>query len=404
MLATWIVLAVALVATGARAEDWLQSPRLLGDPGGLRTALDERGIAINGYVNQYSGVIARGASGSGHSATFDLLGFADLEQTVGWVGGTFLVHAKSAYDENINGQTGSLNDPIDDADFDEPIYIAQLWLEQALWSGRVRFRFGYLDAQTTYDRNAYANHEDLQFMSSFLDNNPLVPLKVGMGATLIVRPWSFLEVAVGTADADNKPPEAGYDTAFDGVRSMMAYAEATLHYSVESASGSLPGAFRVGVVRDASRRARFRASAPGESPPDADRGHWIAYANVDQLLYRERAGSEEGLGWFARYAHADEDRYQFADFWSTGFQYRGPIPGRGEDVLGVAMYQTIPSDRYRDEIDSGYGEETGVEVYYRVQALPWLTFTPDVQWVDDPGGSSRGHDLWVLGFRFRVTL
>jgi porin len=405
-IAAALLCALGLASAPARAGGpaWLQSPRLLGDPGGWRSALDDHGFSTIGYVNHYTGVLLRGAHGDGHSGTVDLFGIADLEQAVGWPGGTILVHAKSAFDENVNGQAGTLNDPFDDADFDEPIYIAQLWLEQALWAERVRFRLGYLDSQVTYDRNAYANSEDRQFFSTFLDNNGLLPLKVGFGAALILRPWEPVEIVVGTADADNSPPKAGYDTAFDGVRSMMFYAEGTLHWELGRRQPAMPGTLHVGVVRDATRRTRFRRPVPGEPPPDPDRGHWIFYVSADQMLYRESADPEQGLGWFGRYGHADEDRNRVADFWSTGFEYRGVLPTRDRDVLGVGVYQTIPSDRYRDEIDSGFGEETGIEAYYQIQLWPWLTFTPDVQWVNDPGGSSQGRDVWVLGFRFRVSL
>ena len=73
---------------------------------------------------------------------------------------------------------------------------------------------GYLDQQVVFDRNAFANSEDRQFLSTFLDNNnAVIPLKVGLGATLFLRPTDWLELALGTADADNEPRQAEAPTA-----------------------------------------------------------------------------------------------------------------------------------------------------------------------------------------------
>jgi len=73
------------------------------------------------------------------------------------------------------------------------------------------------------------------------------------------------------------------------------------------------------------------------------------------------------------------------------------------DVLGVAAYQAIAGDRYRDHVDSDFTGEAGLEVYYRCQVLPWLAVTPDLQYLVDPGGARGTEDAVVALLRFRVT-
>ena len=68
----------------------------------------------------------------GHSGSYDFFARVDLEALVGWRGGDLLLHVKGQYDDNLNADVGALSDPIDDADFDEPVYVDELWLEQAL--------------------------------------------------------------------------------------------------------------------------------------------------------------------------------------------------------------------------------------------------------------------------------
>jgi porin len=405
-------LALAALPGAARTEPrdpsgvrrLLTSPRLLDDPGGTRSLVERYGLTLQLFYNQYLAWKPEGGaepgSAFGHSASYDLFGLADLEELAGWPGLDLLLHVKGQYDENVNEAVGALSDPVDDADFDQAIYVDELWLEQGLLDDRVRLRAGFLEQQTVFDRNAYANSEDKQFSSTYLDNNGLVPLPNGLGAVLLVRPADWLEIAAGAADADNVPRRSGFDTAFDGLKSLTATFELTARARLPGAS-RLPGAFRAGVFLDGRRKPVFgRDSATGL--PRTRRGHFGAYLSLDQLAFRERPQSPEGLGLFARAGYADEDTSRVAWFWSAGLQYEGLLPGRSADVLGLGTYQTLPSERYREAVDPDFGRELGVELYYRIALLPWLAVTPDLQVILDPGASGSD-DATVALLRFRVT-
>jgi carbohydrate-selective porin OprB len=45
----------------------------------------------------------------------------------------------------------------------------------------------------------------------------------------------------------------------------------------------------------------------------------------------------EGLGCFTRFAFAPQDRNFVNFYFDTGLTYKGLIPGRGDDTLGVAF-------------------------------------------------------------------
>ena len=68
-----------------------------------------------------------------------------------------------------------------------------------------------MEQQTIFDRNAFANNEDRQFLATFLDNNGVVPLPNGLAATLFLRPFPWLELALGVADPQlvQPLPDAG---------------------------------------------------------------------------------------------------------------------------------------------------------------------------------------------------
>jgi porin len=384
--------------TPGMASHLLESDRLLGDPGGRRSRLEQLGIALQLFYHQTlsgkpSGGGARSGSAFGTSGSYDFFTRLDLETAMGWRGGDALLHVKGQYDDSINGDVGALSDPIDDADFDSAIYVDELWLQQAVLERRLRARVGFMEQQTIFDRNAFANSEDRQFLTAFLDNNAVVPLPNGLAATFFALPAPWLELALGVADADNRPRSAGFDTFFDGVESLTSYLEARLT-SPWQASG-LRGAYRVGVLRDGRRLVDFGTGR-------RNRGHFGAYGSFDQVVWAPEADSGPRLGLFARVGWADPDVNRVEWFWSAGFELRGPIPGRRRDVLGFGTYQTHASDTYQDEVDSRFDREMGFELYYAVRLLGWLVVTPDVQYIVDPG--ARGEDDAIVGtLRARVA-
>jgi porin len=101
--------------------------------------------------------------------------------------------------------------------------------------------------------------------------------------------------------------------------------------------------------------------------------------------------------------YADPDVNRVAWFWSFGGEVIGLVPGRRADVLGLACYQALGSHVYRDVVDPGFDRETGIELYYRIAALPWLAITPDFQYILDPGATGAADDVFVGTLRLRVT-
>ena len=71
-----------------------------------------------------------------------------------------------------------------------------------------------------------------------------------------------------------------------------------------------------------------------------------------------------------------------------GGQYKGLVPTRDNDVLAFGVAQGILSQRLRLTGVEPH-RETALELYHNIQLLPWLTLTPDFQWILCPGGRER---------------
>lgn len=384
------------------------SRQLLGDPGGVRGRLEELGIVAQLFYQEFlswkpAGGGADTSGAFGHSGSYDLFALVDAEELAGWPGLDLLAQVKGIYDRSVDDAVGALSDPIDDADPDVAIYFEQLWVEQAALDDRLHLRVGMLAQQTLFDRNAYANSEDIQFLTTFLDNDGVVPLPRGLGAALLARPFDWLEVAASAVDADNASNGAGFDTAFDGLDSLTAHLELHFRSRLHGPTGDLPGSWRFGAFLDGRDRTVFGCTQPGTGLAKTERGHPGAYLSADQLAFREGPGSDQGLGVFARFGWADPGTNRIAWFWSVGARYLGLVPGRDADVVGLGVYQAIGSKRYRDTQDPDFRRETGIELYYAIEALPWLALTPDLQVIVDPGGDSAADDAVVATLRVRVA-
>lgn len=389
-------------------ETWLKQDRMTGDWGGARTKLEDTGVTFNIYYNQIYGVNTHGGlntSGAQRfSGSLDLLLQLDFDLMGVIPGGSMLVFAKRNWSLNINPDVGALSDPIDDADGDLPIYVDDLHYQQDFLDDKLQLRFGYLDQQLILDRNAYANSEDTQFMSTYLDNNnATIPLTIGLGATLFINPTDWLSFIVGAADGQAIPLQPGFDTTFHDSAAFFGYFETDLRVKLNGPDGPLPGNYRFGLIYDPRTKERYRDDLDGDLPPKYQTGDVGFYMSFDQLVFRESPRDDQGLGMFFRYGYRHGEVNRISDFWSVGAQYKGLVPDRDNDVLGFGVYSAIGSQQYQRWVDPDFDRETGYELYYNIQITPWLHLTPDFQYIYQPGGSRDADDAFVVALRARVT-
>ncbi|MCG3136604.1 MAG: Porin B [Phycisphaerae bacterium] len=387
---------------------------LTGDWFGLRTALADIGIKTVVYSNNYYGFNLRGGQDTTnahrYSHTYDWTTSFDLEKMGLIPGGEIFMFYQGwlGRHRNINGKVGALSDPIDDADGHQSIYVDQLWYQQSFFEKKIQLRFGTLDYQGIVDKNAYANSEDKQFLNTSLDNNNVaaVPLPIGLGAALFVNPVDWLGFIIGAADSEAQLNRDGFDTAFHGRADYYGYFETDLKFKLDSANGPLPGNYRFGWVYDPRPRPEFRRwDAPlRRRPAHLENSDWGFYLSFDQLVWREGSDDPQGLGVFARYGVRDGTVNRLQHSWSTGLQYEGLVPTRDKDVFGFGVYGLHGSNDYQEEVSRELSRETGYEFYYSIQITPWMTFTPDLQYITQPGGSDENKDSLVMAFRLRITL
>lgn len=146
-------------------------------------------------------------------------------------------------------------------------------------------------------------------------------------------------------------------------------------------------------------------------------GNWGIYGVADAALYRTEDGG--GLSAFARLTGSPADRNLVSFYGDTGLTYKGPIPGRNDDTVGIAFAFALIGNNARslDQDMQHFGNqllpirdhEAVLELSYQIQVTPWMTLQPDLQRIFHPGGyvlnpdGSVRHDALVLGLRSALT-
>lgn len=373
------------------------------EPSGVETALSATSV----YQRNVKGGLSTSRRTGEFSGSYDLEMTFDLQRMLGMDGILFL-HGEGGWTdaEGIDGESvgsafGVNADAIGNRTFD----IVEFYYETAFWDNTFQLRIGKLDmtggfecrgCPVSFDGNSYANDEATQFLNGALVNNPTIPFPdYSLGAILHWNPVEDWYVSVGVADAQADGRETGFNTAFHEEDYFLYMAETGITPHLHSDKGILPGAYRVGVWYDPQPKAYT------DGPEERD-DHGF-YISCDQMLAKENDTPDDtqGLGGFFRYGWAPEDKNDMAQFYSFGVQYQGLFDGRDDDVLALGYANGIFSDKANDTYPEDY--ESVFEAYYSAQVTGWMTLSPSVQYITNPGGDNTVSDAVVLGLRALIT-
>lgn len=357
------------------------------------------------YQQNLTGGLSTHRRAGRYSGRYDLEVDADLEALFGWSGGRVYGLARGGWSDGIDEPSiGSLFGVNSLAVGDRPIDLWQLCYEHSVLDNKAFLRVGQIDLTGgfecrdypgSFDGSSFANDEATQFLNGSLVNNPTVPFPdPGLGFIAHVEPveWWYISVAVADADADVR--ETGFNTTFHGPSNFFSIFETGVLPRLPSSRGPLQGAYRVGMWYDPQPKDRFDGSGSKRD----DLGFYLSF---DQMVLKENDNGEDsqGLGLFARCGFTDSDVNEIRCFWSAGAQYQGLIPSRDDDVVGFGVAQ----GRLSPNAGFTASHETAMELYYNAQISRWLSLSPSVQYILNPGGDSAVGDSVVVGVRLGIA-
>lgn len=410
--------------------------QLLGDVGGLRDQLVDRGIFIDVDLTQFAQQNVSGGNDTGSARTNGSIDYwltVDTGKAGLWSGGAFMVHAESSWnaDSSVNKDTGSLLPANFDAtaptpDTSETFVIPEVYFMQALPHDLLLIA-GKVNWAGTSDGNLFANNEKTEFTYTGLVNNPI------LGA---FAPYTSLGVALSWA------PENHNLTVFGIQKNGNASTSGFDEFNGEGSYGfqyqyspiindRLPGNYRIIGGYTNQEQTSFDIDARhligeiiGLVPIEKEDNNYALLVNFDQYLwvkegsvaaYKESLKKQPhnrrehqppvGIGLFGRAGWAPKDRNVIDQFYSFGIGGYGMlIPGRDYDRWGLGWAGTHISSDLRDDADVLGIEvnefEHAFEAFYNFEITPAVNLSFNVISVES-ADDSVDRSL-TLGTRLQV--
>lgn len=418
--------------------DWWGGDGFTGDWFGVRTGLADRGVDL--FASYTVDVFGNTTGGIKTGAVYaGLLQFGtdvDLEKLVGWDGAslstTWLWLSGRDASEDLVGNFLTISNA---AGFNT-LRMFELWFQQNLFHDAVSLRVGQLAADSEFIISDYAG----LFLNgtfgwpSFAYMNipaggPGYPMGT-LGARLALQPveWFTFMTAVFQGNVfEQDVNRQGFRYRLSASNGYTFLNEAQVRWNHSEEESGLPGAFKAGAWFQSGRFADALADTTSS-------GNVGAYFILDQMVFREpptapdlpvsskevvdvqskkqvvpavKEKSDQGLGFFTRFSFAPQDRNYVNFYFDTGLTYKGLIPNRDADTIGIALGYAQTSNGARAALRSQgstpVGAEMVIEATYQVQVNNWLIVQPDLQVVLNPNATSDFGNAFLLGFRGEVT-
>lgn len=404
------------------------SETLLGDWGGLRTRWSDRGFNVTvQYIAEVAGNVTGGVDqGAVYNGLLNLAGDVDFDKLAGWRGAKF--HAAMLYPHGKSLTDKYVNDlfVLSNLDASDDVHLFELWLEQNLADGIFSVRLGQiaLDQEFVYtEQGALFNNSAFGWFPIVGATAPVYPQGApGVRIKWQAREQIYFQVAV--VDGDVNPTDAaGNETNPHGVKfrfdeGALIFAETGFNWAL--AHDTKPGSLKLGGWYHTADTASVRFDDTGLSLADpltsgnpATLGdNWGLYLGAEQVLWKEASedkASAQGVGVFGRLGYAPADRNLLGFYAEAGVTRTGLVPGRDDDVCGVALaYGQIGQDSRGLVTDDNFFNAAGavvpdyemvIECEYQWNVRPGFVIQPGMQYIVHPGGSSAIENAFVLSLR-----
>jgi porin len=375
-----------------------------------RASLAAKGITYGlNYTGEYYDVTSGGLSrGSSYNGLIETYVDIDLEKLVGWKGA--VIHANSFYvhGDGPTNKTGSIF-AVSNYEGYETYRLDELWLEQSLFSDKVKVKLGSIAADTIFfisDTAAVFLNGTFGWpgilATNTIQGGPGYPL-TSMGAVVTYTPTDKLTLigavfngspADPFADDPQRDNNHGTDFRFgDGELVML---EGAYKYEL---GGGLGGTAKLGGW------AQLNAPDDYYVKFNSGRGvnsEWGIYGIVDQTIWK--SGDDKAVTVFGRVSGSPTDRSTMDFYFDTGILFTGLVPGRAKDTFGAAFgYGQISEDLVQADLDFSRTYESVLELNYVAEICNGISLAPDFQYFWNPGATADVSHAAVWGARLKVN-
>ncbi|UVK84160.1 carbohydrate porin [Pseudomonas sichuanensis] len=413
------------------------SPWMLGDWGGTRTDLLEKGYDFTlGYTGEMGSNLHGGYSHDRAARYSDQFTFGvnmDLQKILGWHDTEVQLTVTERHGDNISNDR--INDPrVGGFTSAQEVWgrgetwrLTQMWIKQKYFDGALDVKFGRFGEGE--DFNSFpCDFQNLAFCGSQVGN-----WVGGIWYNWPVSQWALrvrynlndeLYAQVGVFEQNPSNLESGNGFKLSGSGTQGAVMPVELVWSPRL--NGLKGEYRAGyyysnakaqdVLKD-SNGAPAAISGAAYRSSSSKHGLWLG---VQQQVTAQASDQSRGLSLFANATVHDKKTNAIDNYVQAGVVYKGPFDARAKDDIGFALARVHVNPGYRknarlinqaaglyDYDNPGYlpvqDTEYSAELYYGIHLVNWLTVRPNLQYIRHPGGVSHVDDALIGGLKIQST-
>jgi len=384
------ILTVSLQAAPQEEPGFWRRDTILGDLGGVRPSLAERGIT---FTLAFTGEVVSSVSGglsrdTGADLLMDWMIDVDLSKALGWTGGSARINPMWLAGEGISDRVGDLT-LLSNINGVPSVRVFEAWLQQSLFDAAFSIRAGILAA----DQEFAFTTPGLLFYNSvfggpvFLSKNltwPIYPVgALGARAKVALSEQLYVQAVVTEGNPGSETLNgSGLRIRLTPGEGVFVLAEAGWTFGEKAL-----GALKVGLFHHTADFQNFRTGLP-------QGGLTGGYVVFEHSI-------AAGVDGFLRLGFAEPEVSMISIGVDGGINVIGLLPGRPEDVLGIGLiYAHIGHDFAQAQPDAPrWCFEAILELTYKITLNRWWSLQPDLQFIVHPGGSTAIRNALVLGIR-----
>ncbi len=291
--------------------------------------------------------------------------------------------------------------------------LEEAWVEQDLYDGRASVKVGVVDVNSEFyltEASARFIHSTFGIGSEFALGGqagpPTFPL-TALSARVMVQPTEESYVMASVLDGLPGDPDQprGTHLHIGGHDGALLMTEAG--WTPGKDGDSVDTKLALGAWTYTHDIDQFIGTDSITGNPLTHQSYGF-YGLAQRKLQKADAktGARE-IEAFARLGYADPETTLFDWAGSIGFVVAQPMHDPEGSEFGLGCHAAHKSSDFREaSLAAGSPQstwESGAEMYYRWQALPWVALQPDFQYLTNPEAIERRSDAVVAGLRLDAS-
>lgn len=391
----------SIYAKNAFASD---SPWMLGDGQGQRTALIEKGYDFGiSYTGQGATVLDTQISSEKDSAYADqwsFLGNFDLNKILDWNDTEALINITYRSGQQVENKSQVLSPHI--SQVQEVYGRGQTWRLTDLW-----IKKKFFDQKLDVKIGRFGEGEDFASFDCEFQNLALCAGQIGhwsgdqwyngpvsQWATRIkwnISPNLSAQVGIYEYNPENLKRSKGFNLSTDGSKGALLPIE--LIWKPENLIQNLAGEYRLGYYYSTADVTNVQIQ---NDRKEHKNGTWIS---AKQQLTSHAGDVNRGLTLMGQVAVYDNKTSIFNDAETLAVTYKGLFDQRKQDEIGLGISRIAVDSRQNPHLNN----EINAELYYSLLATPWLKVRSNLQYIDRIGANKNQGDAWVAGLKFNLN-